>query len=84
MNIPEFKNIEQLKRFLFARCEIQILKEGVVFTALLTKSPKGKSLTAMENWMEFFGAVTKYTSEKYPIVECMKNEQEYALIVLRP
>jgi hypothetical protein len=84
MIIADIKNIEHLKVFLGRRCNIQILKEGFVFTAFLTKSPKGKSLAAMDNWMEIFGAVAHYTSEKYPIVECMHNEQDYAVIVLKP
>lgn len=83
MNIPQLQDIDQLKGFLWSKCEVQILKEGLVFTALLTKSPKGKSLSNLDHWMEIFGAITKYTKDKYPVVECLKNEPEFALIVFK-
>lgn len=58
---------------------VQMLKEGVVFTLLIT----GTKLTGFNNYNSILEAVTTHTKDKYPLIECMKNEDNFFLIVLK-
>lgn len=59
---------------------VQMLKTGTVLTFLLT----GKGLADGMTLTKIGMMVTEFAGDKYPIVECMKNEENFILIVLKP
>lgn len=71
--------LENLKLKLSQNYTIQICKEGVVFTLLLTG-------TGLSNWNkvnQIMQDVTEYTKEKFPNIEAMRNDETFCCIVLK-
>lgn len=72
--------MENLKIELSKFGELQICKEGFVFTVLIT----GEKLS---NWVTAMGIqklITDYAGDKYPIVECLRDDENFFCIVLKP
>jgi len=59
---------------------LQICKEGFVFTVLMT----GKGFSSWTRTMDIQKLITDYAGEKYPIVECLRNDDDFFCIVLKP
>lgn len=58
---------------------IQLIKEGVVFTLLITG-------TGLSNWAtvnEIMKLVTDYTKDKYPNIEAMRNDDSFYCLILK-
>lgn len=72
--------IHQLRTKLSKYGTIQMIKEGYVFTLLLT----GADLSNMKRWLEIQNLCLDYLAGRFPVVECMKNEDDFFLIVLKP
>lgn len=73
-------NLEQLKEKISEVCTILIVKEGAVFTMLLS----GIGLSTSGRFQQIFSLIKDYAMNKYPIVEAMRNDDEYFCIVLLP
>ena len=58
----------------------QVVKEGLVFTVLIT----GKGLEKSETVTAIQELVLDYAVDKYPLIEAVKNEDEFFLIILKP
>ena len=58
----------------------EIVKEGYVFTVLIT----GANLSNMDNWLNIQKDITEYAGEKYPIIEAVKNNNNFFCVVLKP
>lgn len=71
--------IDKLREILFQFGNIEVLKEGVEFTLLLS----GKELTNSKNYSAIMDAVLDYTRNEYPWIECIKHLKDYLLIVLK-
>lgn len=69
------KLLNKLNRF----GSVEMLKEGVVFTMLIT----GTNLTSFDSYNSILQAVTEHTKDKFPLIECLKNEKNFFLIVLK-
>ena len=74
--------LEKLKQELCKYGHLQIIKEGYVFTVLITKM--ASSLSNYKNVAEIQKAIINYTSEKYPIIELLVNDDNFFLVVLHP
>ena len=72
--------IDRLQKRMSKIGTIQLCKEGYVFTLLMT----GEKLDNWKNVQSIQLGVLEYASEKYPIIECMKNEEGFLCMVLRP
>ena len=72
--------IDQLKMNLSQKWTVQLCKEGVVFTLLIT----GKGLSNFNTFNEILGIVTEATKIKYPNVEAIKNDDTFFCIILKP
>lgn len=60
--------------------KVEAIKEGIVFTLLLTGSGLMKSSTVSE-----IGKLAiEYMGDKYPNIEVMSNDENYFLIILKP
>lgn len=72
--------IEKLKQRLAKIATIEICKDGYVFTLLMTgeKLDNWQTLTAIQ--MEILECV----GDKYALIECMRNNEHFICIVLRP
>lgn len=70
----------QLKMQLSKIGTIQSIKQGYVFTLLLT----GQKLSSMDTYVQITKLVTEFTKNKYPIVECLHNSDSFFLMVLKP
>lgn len=56
----------------------QIVKEGVVFTVLIT----GKDLSNFEKWSNIQKLVIDYAGKKYPKIEAFVNEETFFCLIL--
>jgi hypothetical protein len=73
-------NLEKLKEMLSKYGNIEIIKDGYVFTLLM-------SGTELSNWnvVSAIQSLTlEYAGDKFPKIECMKNEKEFLCLVMRP
>jgi hypothetical protein len=71
--------IKQLKIKLSKKGTIQLCKEGVVFTLLLTG-------TGLSNWNtvnEIMGDVIATVGTKYPNIEAMRNDDNFYCLILK-
>lgn len=59
---------------------ILTLKEGVVFTLLMT----GKGINKASMFLKVQGLVNDDASEKYPLIEAMNTTDEIFFIILKP
>lgn len=72
-------NLDNLIHKLSKKGTVQLCKEGYVFTLLMT----GKKL---DNWQTVYTIqqeVVEYVGEKYPLIECMRNDEYFLCLVLR-
>lgn len=60
--------------------EVQICKEGYVFTVLIT----GRDLDNVERVNSIQGLIIDEVGEDYPLIECVKNGFSFFLMVLKP
>jgi hypothetical protein len=60
--------------------DIQVFNENLVFTVLIT----GTDLTNMLRQLDIQDILVRYAADRYPIIEVMKNEDNYFLAVLKP
>lgn len=58
---------------------VQAAKEGLVFTFLIT----GTKLTSMNTVNDVQQKVLQCVGDKYPVIEVMKNDETFILIVLK-
>ena len=70
---------EKLKELLSKHGQIEVIKDGYVFTLLMT----GKELSKWTTFSEIQENVLKYLGGKFPNIEVMRNEKEYFCLVLR-
>lgn len=70
---------EKLKELLSKHGQIEVIKDGYVFTLLMT----GKQLSKWTTVSEIQENVLKYLGGKFPNIEVMRNEKEYFCLVLR-
>lgn len=71
--------IEQLIKKLSKYGDVQVCKEGHVFTLLIT----GNNL---DNWIivnEIQMKVIEYAGKKYPFIEVLKNSKHFLCYILR-
>lgn len=73
-------NITQLKTKLCRYGKPEIVKEGDVFTVLIT----GANLSNFDNMNAIQKAIIDYAGERYPIIECMKNDKDFFCLILKP
>ena len=73
-------NINKLKQQLLKYGTIQLCKEGYVFTLLITgeKLDNWKTVNAIQM------GVLEYVGDNYPLIECVKNDENYFCMVLKP
>lgn len=74
------KNIENLMSALSEFGQVEICKAGYVFTLLMT----GKGLTKSTTMNSIQMMVLEFTGDDYPTIECMRNDENYVCIVLKP
>lgn len=72
--------MENLKLELSKFGDLQVCKEGVVLTVLIT----GTKLSNWETAMKIQKSVVEYAGDKFPNIECMRNDETFFLIVLKP
>lgn len=72
--------IVQLKIKLSKHGNIQIIKEGVVFTLLLT----GEKLSNAKTVQAIQQNVLEYAGEKYPLIEAIRNDESFFCMILAP
>ena len=72
--------LDKLKTQLSKRGTIQLCKEGYVFTLLMTGEKLDNWQTVNAIQME----VLECVGDKYPLIECMRNDTNFLCIVLRP
>ena len=75
----KIKTIDQLKTKLVKYGYLQICKEGTVFTVLIT----GKELAKQQVVTEINDFIMDYAKEKYPFIECMRNDDGFYCLVLK-
>lgn len=63
---------------------IEVLKDDFVFTLLITRKPNGWVLTTGQVPLKILEIVTNYLGDKKPMIEVMKNEKDFILLVLKP
>jgi len=73
-------NIEQLKIKLVKHGNIEIIKEGFVFTLLMT----GPEMSKWNVVADIQKMVLEYASKKYPFIEAMRNTENYFCMILKP
>ena len=73
-------NLEGLKKKISKYGTLEVIKEGYVFTVLMT----GSDFTKWNVVSEIQGAVIEYVGAKYPIIEVLKNEEDFFCLILRP
>ena len=71
--------IEKLKISLSKFGYIQIIKEGIVFSLLITGEGLAKSSTVNNIQMQ----VMEYAVEKYPFIEAMRNDDYFFCMILK-
>jgi hypothetical protein len=71
--------LEKLKSKLIAFGNLEVCKEGDVFTVLIT----GEDLINQNKYLQIMGLVSDYASDKYPHVEIMKNDRHFVCIILK-
>lgn len=72
--------LEDLKMKLCDFGNPQIVKEGVVFSVLLT----GKGLSKSRTVMKLQDLILDYAKEKFPLLEAMRNDDEFFCLILKP
>lgn len=72
--------LENLKIKLCRYGNLQILKEGVVFSVLIT----GKGMTNSDSVIKIKELIMSYVGEKFPIIEAMRNEEDFLCLILKP
>lgn len=72
--------LDGLKRKLSRYGDIQIIKEGVVFSLLIT----GTGLSKSNIMKEIPDLVLGYAGDKYPFIEAMRNEETFFCLILKP
>lgn len=70
--------MEKLKKRLSKYGTVEVIKEGVVFTLLIT----GKGLSKWDTVLAIQTEVIEYTCNTYPFIEATKNTDEFYFIVL--
>lgn len=74
----EAKIIRAIQKY--GNIDIEVLKVGFVLTLLLT----GKGLSNIRTVMDIQTKISTITDKQYPIVEVLKNDYNFFLIVLKP
>lgn len=59
---------------------VEICKAGAVFVLLM----KGEKLTASSRIISVQMHVVEFCGDKYPIIEVMRNDDDYICMVLKP
>lgn len=72
--------LDELKKVLSAFAHIQIIKEGYVFTVLMT----GKGLSNSQRVMSIQKHIMNYTADKYPLIEAIRNDDTFFCLILKP
>jgi hypothetical protein len=72
-------NTDKLHKRLGKFGSVEMLKAGTVFTLLIT----GTNLSNMIKVLEIKAMVTDFLGDNYPVVECLKNDDTFFLMVLR-
>lgn len=72
--------LENLKMKLCKYGTPQIVKEGIVFSVLLTGTGLSKSTTVMKLQQ----LILEYVKEKYPIIEAFRNDDTFFCMILKP
>lgn len=73
-------SLHKLKQELVKYGHLQICKEGVVFSVLIT----GKDLCNSNNVMEIQSAILGYAGNNFPVIEAMRNDDTFFCIILKP
>lgn len=69
-----------LKQKLTKYGSIQIVREGFVFSLLITGTGLSKSTVVAE----IQNLVFSYVGEKYPAIEAMRNDETFFCLILKP
>ncbi len=72
--------LDKLKTNLCKHGMLEICKEGLVFTVLLT----GTNLSKSEVVMKIQKDVLEYAGAKYPVIEAMRNDNTFFCLILKP
>ncbi len=76
----EITQIDSLKTKLSKIGTVQICKDGYVFALLMTGQNLDNSKVVNKIQMEVLG----YFGDKYPLIECMRNDKDYFCLILSP
>jgi hypothetical protein len=76
----ELIGIEKLRKDLSEYGVVKVLKEGFVFTLLITGKDMSK-YTIVNNIQKL---VLDYVGDKYPIIEVLNNSENFLLYILKP
>lgn len=72
--------LNRLKQKLTKYGNIQIVKEGFVFSLLITGAGLSKSTVVAE----IQNLVLSYAGDKYPMIEAMRNDDTFFCLILKP
>lgn len=73
-------DFEHLKMRLSKVGRIELTKEGHVFTLFMS----GADFTNWKLLEQIQQRVLKYCGDKYPVIEAMKNDTSFLLLILKP
>lgn len=74
------KSLEGLKTKLCKYGALKIVKQGVVFTVMLT----GQNLSKWETVHKLQELILEYAGEQYPLIEAMVNDETFFCLILKP
>jgi len=72
--------LDDLQKKLFDFGNVETLKEGIVFTLLIT----GENLSHWNTISKIHDLVLDYVGDKYPNIEVAKNDKTFFLLILKP
>jgi hypothetical protein len=61
---------------------VQVIKNDFVFTLFMTKN--NQSLSSGQIPLKVLEITTSYLGSEKPIIEVMKNEEDFLLLILKP
>lgn len=61
---------------------VQVIKNDFVFTVFMTKN--NQSLSSGQIPLKVLEITTSYLGSEKPIIEVMKNEEDFLLLILKP
>lgn len=72
--------LEDLKMKLCEFGNPQIVKEGIVFSVLITGKGLSKSITVIK----LQDLILSYAKQKFPFIEAMRNDEDFFCLILKP